>query len=60
MPEKFRKGGKTVEEMLEGIVELAGWQVELARAALREVRQAPAKGRRRGGPGAKAAPRRGK
>ncbi|HET6427958.1 MAG TPA: hypothetical protein VM389_07130 [Phycisphaerae bacterium] len=34
---KFRKGGKSAEELLQAALELMTWQAELIRAALKKV-----------------------
>lgn len=36
---KSRKGEMTIEEALQAVLEMMGWQAELLRAALRQVRK---------------------
>lgn len=51
MGKKLGKGPNTIEQTLRAMLELAGWQAELARAGLRQIAE-PA-GRGRGRPGSK-------
>lgn len=44
---KSRKAELTLEEMLRSVLEVMGWQAEMLRAALRQVRKQKATGRRR-------------
>ena len=53
---KSRKAEMTLEEMLEAMLEMIGWQAELVQSALRRVREQAA--RRRRGSKAKAGRRR--
>jgi len=58
MVKKFGRGGSTLEDKLLGILELTGWQAELARAALKQAREAAGRGRGRPGAKGKSGPRR--
>jgi hypothetical protein len=45
MAKKFGKRRDTLEDKLRAILELTGWQAELARAALKQVGETARKGR---------------
>lgn len=51
MGKKFGKGRDTLQDKLQAMLELTGWQAELARAALKQVGEMARKGKP--GPGAK-------
>ena len=58
MGKKLGKGPRTIEQTLQAMLELAGWQAELAQAGLRQIAEPAGRGRGRPGSKAKPGPRR--